>query len=169
VKDPIRQFADLLSVANISMIIFKERLYGYYVHGRSVHSHAETDLVGMMTNLKKEEQNLCGTRGLLPNSTIQAFEMFASNEFRSQFDMMYLLQVEEDILARTQKDGNLPLISKQTSKIPSEKVMKAYTALNRFLSSVIDNVRASTCILSCLFLDLQFLLLLLFCADSAKL
>jgi len=48
------QFIDLLSLSNISMIIFDESYHGYYVHGRSVHPYADTDMIDISHNLAKE-------------------------------------------------------------------------------------------------------------------
>lgn len=102
-KDPITQFIDLISVCNISMILFKERCYGYYLHGRSVFTHADTDMIGLLANLKQEEvilsvyvvltfqERLTGSRGLLPNSDIQTFELIATSALREEYDKIYLL------------------------------------------------------------------------------
>ena len=51
----IRQFVDLCSVSNVSVFIMTRRLFGFYVHGRSVHGHADTNLRGMNINLHKEQ------------------------------------------------------------------------------------------------------------------
>ena len=54
-RNKMLQFVDLLSLSNVSMLIFSERYHGYYIHGRSVHPHADTDMHDMNVNLKKEE------------------------------------------------------------------------------------------------------------------
>ena len=51
----IRQFVDLCSVSNVSVFIMTRKLFGFYVHGRSVHGHADTNLRGMNINLHKEQ------------------------------------------------------------------------------------------------------------------
>ena len=48
-------FVDMLSMANISFFLLDERFHGFYVHGRSVHPHADTDMQEMSVNLKREE------------------------------------------------------------------------------------------------------------------
>lgn len=81
VEDKIRQFVDLCSVSNvsnttqcalnqnlckpsqkwvlpscvqISVLLFSHRCFGYYIHGRSVHGHADTNMEEMNNNLKRE-------------------------------------------------------------------------------------------------------------------
>lgn len=51
----IRQFVDLCSVSNVSVFIMTRKLFGFYVHGRSVHGHADTNMRGMNINLHKEQ------------------------------------------------------------------------------------------------------------------
>jgi len=45
VQDRVWQFVDLLSVTNISCLLLQEQTYGYYLHGRSVHDHVDTDML----------------------------------------------------------------------------------------------------------------------------
>ncbi|EMP42256.1 Meckelin [Chelonia mydas] len=54
VEDKIRQFVDLCSVSNISVFLLSHRCFGYYIHGRSVHGHADTNMEEMNMNLKRE-------------------------------------------------------------------------------------------------------------------
>lgn len=77
VEDKIRQFVDLCSVCNvssnafffiifcllyfnlmgsvqISVLVFSHRCFGYYIHGRSVHGHADTNMEEMNNNMKRE-------------------------------------------------------------------------------------------------------------------
>ena len=44
VEDRVWQFVDLLAVTNISCFLMEERFYGHYLHGRSVHAHADSDM-----------------------------------------------------------------------------------------------------------------------------
>jgi len=48
VQDRVWQFVDLLSVTNVSCLLLAEQTYGYYLHGRSVHEHADTDMLQVM-------------------------------------------------------------------------------------------------------------------------
>lgn len=86
VQDRIWQFVDLLAVTNISCLLLQEQNYGYYLHGRSVHEHADTDMLQVNRNLKREEDGLCAKRGLLKDSDTQSFEIFISREIRERYD-----------------------------------------------------------------------------------
>ena len=54
-RHPLLQFVDLCSVSNVSILLFDEPSHGYYIHGRSVHSYADTDMAELFHQLKKEE------------------------------------------------------------------------------------------------------------------
>ncbi len=99
-KDPITQYADLMSVSNLSLFVLKEKNYGFYVHGRSVHANADTNMLGLVTALKREEENMAGTRGLLPNTETQTFKMFCTDEFREQVDKIYYVLLNQDLEQR---------------------------------------------------------------------
>lgn len=55
VEDKVQQFVDLCSMSNISVFIMAHATYGYYIHGRSVHGKADTDMKEMCEMLKREE------------------------------------------------------------------------------------------------------------------
>lgn len=38
----------------ISVLLLSHRCFGYYIHGRSVHGHADTNMEEMNNNLKRE-------------------------------------------------------------------------------------------------------------------
>ena len=50
---PVTQFVDLCSVANISVFVLVENNWGYYIHGKSVHDHADTDLSRFNRNFQQ--------------------------------------------------------------------------------------------------------------------
>jgi meckelin len=54
-RDRLLQYVDILSVSNISLIIMDEKNHGYYLHGRSVHTAADTGVLELNENLRKEE------------------------------------------------------------------------------------------------------------------
>lgn len=54
-NDPFRNFMDLCSIANISVLAMTHSLYGYYIHGRSVHGLADTDMQEMNIFLQREK------------------------------------------------------------------------------------------------------------------
>uniref|UniRef100_A0A673LWS0 Meckelin-like n=1 Tax=Sinocyclocheilus rhinocerous TaxID=307959 RepID=A0A673LWS0_9TELE len=129
VEDKIRQFVDLCSISNISVLLLSHRCFGYYIHGRSVHGHADTNMDEMNTNLKREAENLCGQRGLLPNSDTQTFQISITNRLRVKYD-----RIIEPINRRS---GPSRLVD--ASANPCEQSTKAYHTMNRFLGSVIDH------------------------------
>ncbi|KAK6490793.1 meckelin [Huso huso] len=129
VEDKIRQFVDLCSMSNISVLLFSNRCFGYYIHGRSVHGHADTNMEEMNLNLKREAENLCGQRGLLPNTDIQTFQVSITNKMRLQYD-----RIREPLSRRT---GPSRLLD--SSANPFEQSTKAYHTMNKFLGSFIDH------------------------------
>lgn len=71
IEDKMGQFVDLCSIANISVFVLQERYFGfvpctrsslmlarYYVHGKSVHGFADTDMLEMREQLRKVESRL---------------------------------------------------------------------------------------------------------------
>ncbi|KAE8599242.1 hypothetical protein XENTR_v10017114 [Xenopus tropicalis] len=129
VEDKIRQFVDLCSMSNISVFILSHRCYGYYIHGRSVHGHSDTNMEEMNLNLKREAENLCSQRGLQPNSDIQTFQISISSRARTHFD-----QIHESL---TKRHGPSRLF--HTSLSTSDLNTRAYNSMNKFLSSFIDH------------------------------
>lgn len=53
-RNKIYQFVDILSLSNTSLVLFDEPYHGYYVHGRSVHATADTDIEELNRCLEKE-------------------------------------------------------------------------------------------------------------------
>ncbi|XP_045064306.1 meckelin-like isoform X3 [Coregonus clupeaformis] len=130
VEDKIRQFVDLCSISNISVLLLSHRCFGYYIHGRSVHSHADTNMEEMNINLKREAESLCGQRGLLPNTDTQTFQISITSRLRQQYD-----RILEPLSRRT---GPSRLVD-AASGHPFDQSTKAYHTMNRFLGSVIDH------------------------------
>ncbi|CAG9536684.1 unnamed protein product [Cercopithifilaria johnstoni] len=84
--DPFHNLIDLCSISNISVLVLTHPLHGYYIHGRSVHDRADTDMVEMNQCLQRERENLCGTRGLEAGSDLQTYIINLPRAFREQFD-----------------------------------------------------------------------------------
>ncbi|XP_056378292.1 meckelin isoform X2 [Hyla sarda] len=129
VEDKIRQFVDLCSMSNNSVFILSHRCYGYYIHGRSVHGHSDTNMEEMNMNLKREAENMCSQRGLQPNTDIQTFQMSISSRTRAQFD-----RIHDNFLKNRGPSRFL-----HSSTTISEQSNKAYHTMNKFLSSFIDH------------------------------
>nr|XP_019948293.1 PREDICTED: meckelin [Paralichthys olivaceus] len=130
VEDKIRQFVDLCSISNVSVLLLSHRCFGYYIHGRSVHGHADTNMEEMNNNLKREAESLCGQRGLLPNTDLQTFQVSLTNRLRSQYD-----RIREPL---SRRNGPSRLIDASTAN-PFEQNTRAYHTMNHFLGSIIDH------------------------------
>ncbi|KAG8441839.1 hypothetical protein GDO86_010860 [Hymenochirus boettgeri] len=129
VEDKIRQFVDLCSMGNISVFVLTHKCFGYYIHGRSVHGHADTNMEEMNQNLKREAENMCSQRGLQPNADIQTFQISISTRARTHFD-----QIHESL---TKKRG--PSRFLQGTSATSDMNTRAYNTMNKFLTSFIDH------------------------------
>ncbi|XP_068425702.1 meckelin [Clinocottus analis] len=130
VEDKIRQFVDLCSISNISVLLLSHRCFGYYIHGRSVHGHADTNMEEMNNNLNRESESLCGQRGLLPNTEIQTFQVSLTTRLRSHYD-----RIREQI---EQRHGPSRLID-GGSVNQFEQRARGYRTMNHFLGSIIDH------------------------------
>uniref|UniRef100_A0A8D2QSC4 Transmembrane protein 67 n=1 Tax=Zosterops lateralis melanops TaxID=1220523 RepID=A0A8D2QSC4_ZOSLA len=130
VEDKISQFVDLCCVSNISVFLLSHNCFGHYIHGRSVHGHADTSMEEMNMNLKREAENLCSQRGLLPNTDGQTFQISISRKMRLHYDWIH-----ETL---TKKRGPARLLDSSANTF--EQSTRAYNAMNKFLSSFIDHV-----------------------------
>ncbi|XP_019747671.1 meckelin-like isoform X2 [Hippocampus comes] len=130
VEDKIRQFVDLCSISNISVLVLPQRCFGYYIHGRSVHGHADTNMEEMNSNLRREAESLCGQRGLLPNTDMQTFQVALSTRLRSHYD-----RIRDSF---TKRHGPSRLMD-AASFNQSDQNIRAYQTMNHFLGSVIDH------------------------------
>ncbi|KAM6318772.1 meckelin [Aegotheles albertisi] len=130
VEDKISQFVDLCCMSNISVFLLSHSCFGYYIHGRSVHGHADTNMEEMNMNLKREAENLCSQRGLLPNTDGQTFQISISRKMRQHYDRIHETLTRERGPARLlDSSAN---IFKQTTR--------TYNTMNKFLSSFIGHV-----------------------------
>ncbi|KAB1257851.1 Meckelin [Camelus dromedarius] len=130
IEDKIRQFVDLCCMSNISVFLLSHKCFGYYIHGRSVHGHADTNMEEMNMNLKREAENLCSQRGLVPNTDGQTFQIAVSSQMRQHYD-----RIHETL---TRRNGPARLLSSPASTF--EQSIKAYHTMNKFLASFIDHV-----------------------------
>lgn len=82
VKNSIQQFIDVCSLANVSVFMLLYDSYGFYIHGRSPHGFSDTDMCSMIMQLRREEDNVCGRRGLLLNSEQQTYSILVPKNLR---------------------------------------------------------------------------------------
>ncbi|XP_015600107.2 meckelin [Cephus cinctus] len=126
----LQEFIDLCSIANISTFVLALNYYGFYIHGRSVHGFADTDLATLLDNLKMEEENLCAHRGLVPGTTDQTFVISVSTAFRAFYNkVLRPLKSDENRFLRRN-------ISEQSSL---EKSLQIHLKLKKFLIGFLDH------------------------------
>eukprot|EP00297_Palpitomonas_bilix_P001829 CAMPEP_0113868268 /NCGR_PEP_ID=MMETSP0780_2-20120614/889_1 /TAXON_ID=652834 /ORGANISM="Palpitomonas bilix" /LENGTH=977 /DNA_ID=CAMNT_0000853321 /DNA_START=154 /DNA_END=3087 /DNA_ORIENTATION=- /assembly_acc=CAM_ASM_000599 len=106
ISDPIGQFVDLLSLANISVFVFDDKVHGWYLHGKSVHKHADTTMEEMAKQFKAEASNSVAKRGLNSDEDLQSFEIFVTKSFRERYDATFPMGAEA--ARQTVKRGNAP-------------------------------------------------------------
>eukprot|EP00667_Euglena_gracilis_P002445 EG_transcript_2448 len=73
--DPVQQLVDLCCATNISLFALVDPHWGYYLHGHSLHPHADTDLKAFYEGLQQEAEGYLPERGLIPDSQLQTFEV----------------------------------------------------------------------------------------------
>lgn len=110
IKDPVMTFVDLCSLSNISVFVLPEAFYGYYIHGESVHPHADDDMKSFNLNLEKEAQDTVLNRGLVqePNmrQAVQTFQIYVPHDFRTAYNERLLIPIAEaDIEMKNQVLG----------------------------------------------------------------
>ncbi|KAG5475237.1 hypothetical protein LSCM1_03348 [Leishmania martiniquensis] len=90
VVHPLQAFVDLCSVSNISIIILLEQQWGFYIHGESIHAHADVSMEEFQHNLFLEAQGNLPVRGLGGQSKCQSFEVFLGPYTRQYLYMCYM-------------------------------------------------------------------------------
>uniref|UniRef100_A0A336LUV8 CSON013682 protein n=1 Tax=Culicoides sonorensis TaxID=179676 RepID=A0A336LUV8_CULSO len=140
IDNPIQNFVDVCSISNISVLILSMTSYGFYIHGRSPHGFADTDMCSMIMQFRREEENMCGHRGLLPGSEQQTYTILAPRNLR----LMY-----ERLINQAKKTSNISAITHHgaegffngasTLEYTSDKILASYFNINRFFSAFIDH------------------------------
>ncbi|KAM8706181.1 hypothetical protein ACLKA7_010459 [Drosophila subpalustris] len=138
-SNPLQKFIDLCSLANISLFSLLEPGFGYYIHGRSPHGFADTDMSSMILQLQREAQNMCGRRGLLMDSDKQAYIILPPRNLRIYLERLLLpfQRSRNGSLSQTllyQKDLQVSSIDG-----PVERTSIAYASVNRFFCAFIDH------------------------------
>ncbi|KAG5501356.1 hypothetical protein JKF63_03168 [Porcisia hertigi] len=90
VVHPLQAFVDLCSVSNISIIILLEQQWGFYIHGESIHAHADVSMEEFQNNLFLEAQGNLPVRGLGGQSKCQSFEVHLGPYTRQYLYMCYM-------------------------------------------------------------------------------
>ncbi|RZF41616.1 hypothetical protein LSTR_LSTR000330 [Laodelphax striatellus] len=141
IKNAIQEFVDVCSIANISVFVLALENFGYYIHGRSAHGFADTDMKTIMTQLQREEQDLVGHRGLLPASDQQTFQISIPSQLREYYRrVMASISTENQggrkssgLLAAGLKNKMSP------GNIDLERSSQAYQSMNKFLAAFLEH------------------------------
>ncbi|XP_022706426.1 meckelin-like [Varroa jacobsoni] len=113
------RFVDLCSIANISVLTLTHSCYGYYVHGRSVLGKADVSLWEILEQLRKEENDLCAHRGLIPGTDEQTFRISLLAQLKSNYKRL--------LEGATAPPQNI------------EHIAAAHKAINRFLVAFLQH------------------------------
>lgn len=138
IEHKTQQFVDLCSVSNVSMLILSHMKFGYYIHGRSPHGQADTNMKEMCRNLKNEAEGLCSQRGLLAESEEQLFTVALTAKFREEYNRI-LAPINAQRAEGNVVRGIRGQRSSQQSGGISDASVKAYKDMNTFLASFIDH------------------------------
>ncbi|CAF3900474.1 unnamed protein product [Rotaria sordida] len=129
IEDSILNFVDLCSVSNISVFIFTDNLYGYYIHGLSPHGITDVNMKEMIMNLERESNQMSGTRGLQAKSDEQTFIIQLTSKFRAEYNI--LISNYQNQQRRNVKN----LLGEQEAEL----LMRSYRNLNEFLCAFITH------------------------------
>ncbi|WAR13151.1 MKS3-like protein [Mya arenaria] len=132
-EDKVRQFVDLCSMSNISVFVMAYAQWGHYIHGRSVHGKSDTNMREMFDMMKKEEEDQCSQRGLLPNEEQQTFMMALPRKLRQRYEALSLPARLEAASRMEQGRGVGPAAQKQSLK-DCDYVVRP----KNFLESIMD-------------------------------
>lgn len=142
--NPIQQYIDHCSLANISIFTLIEPCFGFYIHGRSPHGFADSDMTTMIMQLQRETQSLCGRRGLL-SDTDQCYVIMPPRNLTHYFYKLLLPHhksfggVATGGGGRSGTGGHFP---RELNMIEGtfEKISIVYCNVNRLLCAFIDHV-----------------------------
>ncbi|CAD1470272.1 unnamed protein product, partial [Heterotrigona itama] len=130
VTNKMQEFINLCSIANISLFILPFNYYGFYIHGRSVHGFADTDLPTLINGFQMEKSNLCAHKGLIPGTTQQTFILYLTESFRVSFNKsLELMKIERNNFIKTY----------YSSTINWEYVFNSQLKIKEYLYKYIDH------------------------------
>ena len=153
VEDKLVQFTDVCSISNISVFVMSHSNFGYYIHGKSPHGSADTDMAGLLGQLQREADDLCGHRGLQvkhddhsrthssPHITVcfqagsdhQTFSMTLPYKLRAYYDKVVTP-------ASQAGQGQGGTRARLTGTV-LENMVHAYTTMNTFLTRYLTCIK----------------------------
>lgn len=92
----------------------------------TVHGRSDIDTFNMILQFRREEENLCGHRGLLPGGDQQTYTILAPKNLRSFYEKLI---------------NPMTIKSRQSFDQGFEKMFLTYHNINRFFAAFIDHVR----------------------------
>lgn len=106
------------------------------VQHNTVHGRSDVDTFNMMLQFKREEENLCGHRGLLPGCDQQTYTILVPKNLR----LFYERLIAPIALASRSSYPSQHQTMKSDQNF--EKMILTYHNINRFLAAFIDHVNA---------------------------
>lgn len=140
IDNPIQNFVDVCSISNISVLILSMTSYGFYIHGRSPHGFSDTDMCSMILQFRREEENMCGHRGLLPGSEQQTYTILAPRNLRLMYEKLINQAKKTSTVSVMSHHGDGYLNGGAALEYSSDKILASYFNINRFFSAFIDHV-----------------------------
>ena len=131
VEDKLAQFTDVCSLSNISVFVMSHSHFGYYIHGKSAHGTADTNMAGLMDQLQREADDLCGHRGLQAGSDHQTFSMTLPHKLRAYYDKV--------VTPASQANAGQGATRARLTGTVLENMVHAYTTMNRFLTRFLEH------------------------------
>ncbi|XP_065371679.1 meckelin [Calliphora vicina] len=140
--NPIQKYIEHCSLANISVFTLIEPSFGFYIHGRSPHGFADSDITTMIMQLQRETHSICGRRGLL-SDTDQCYVIMPPKNLSNYFDKL-LLPYQRSFGGAVAGGGvgsTGTHFQKEINTIEGtlEKTSIAYCSVNRFFCAFIDH------------------------------
>ncbi|KAK7873573.1 hypothetical protein R5R35_009277 [Gryllus longicercus] len=141
IRNGIQQFVDLCAMANISVFVLSLENFGYYIHGRSAHGFADTDMQTILFQLQREEEDLCGHRGLLPGTDHQTFEMIIPLQLRSYYRKVMAPISSTSIVQSTKRlsSAGAGSLRSKMSSTNVDRSVQAYHTMNKFLAAFLEH------------------------------
>lgn len=96
---------------------------------RSVHGFADTDLPTLINDLKKEEDDLCAHRGLVPGTTDQTFILSLTESFKSLYDE----------LMRQRNNGSIGILKENDTPRNWKQLFETRSKVRLFLMQFLDH------------------------------
>lgn len=101
----------------------------------AVHGRSDIDTFNMILQFKREEENLCGHRGLLPSSDQQTYTILAPRNLRTFYEKL-ISPIQNKSNHYHQQFNHHSMKFEQIF----EKTILTYHNINRFFAAFIDHV-----------------------------